>query len=95
MYPSIKTKIEYAINIYGENEIIADIKNYSKIYYSDHYYYYNWSWIGFLRKKNVVKSFLNDDDIWYNYSCKIKKEKEEEKFKINIRDLNILKTIYL
>ena len=45
--------------------------------------------------KNVVKSFLNDDDIWYNYSCKIKKEKEEEKFKINIRDLNILKTIYL
>ena len=86
LYPSIKAAIEYAINLYGENEIIVAIKNYSEIYYSDHYYDYNWSLVSFLRKENGVKRFLNDGDIWRNYSCKLHKEREEEKFKINIED---------
>lgn len=85
LYPSIKTAIEYAINVYGEDKVIVAIKNYSEIYYSDHYYDYNWSLVGFLKKENGVKRFLNDGDMWLNYSRKIQKEKEE-KFKINIED---------
>ena len=86
LYPSIKATIEYAINAYGEDEVIVAIKNYSEIYYSDHYYDYNWSLVSFLRKENGVKRFLNDGDIWRNYSRKLHKEREEEKFKINIED---------
>ena len=86
LYPSIKTAIEYAINVYGEDKVIVAIKNYSEIYYSDHYYDYNWILVSFLKKENGVKRFLNDGDMWFNYSRKIQKEKEEEKFKINIED---------
>ncbi len=39
-----------------------------------------------LKKENGVKRFLNDGDMWLNYSRKIQKEKEEEEFKINIED---------
>ena len=86
LYPSIKNAIEYAINVYGENEVIAAIKNYNEIYYSNHYYDYSWSLVNFLRRENGVKRFLNDGDIWRNYSRKLQKEREEEKFKINIED---------
>ena len=86
LYPSIKNAIEYAINVYGENEVIAAIKNYNEIYYSNHYYDYSWNLVNFLRRENGVKRFLNDGDIWRNYSRKIQKEREKEKFKINIED---------
>lgn len=86
LYPSIKNAIEYAINVYGENEVIVAIKNYNEIYHSNHYYDYSWSLVNFLRRENGVKRFLNDGDIWRNYSRKLQKEREEEKFKINIED---------
>ena len=86
LYPSIKNAIEYAINVYGENQVILAIKNYNEIYYSDHYYDYSWNLVSFLRRENGVKRFLNDGDIWRNYSRKIQKEREKEKFKINIED---------
>ena len=86
LYSSIKNAIEYAINVYGENEVIAAIKNYNEIYYSNHYYDYSWSLVNFLRRENGVKRFLNDGDIWRNYSRKIQKEREKEKFQINIED---------
>ena len=86
LYPSIKSAIEYALNFYQEDEIISAIRNYSEIYYSDYYYDHNWSLERFLRKENGVKRFLNSGDIWRNYSRKLEKEREEEKFKINIED---------
>ncbi len=86
LYPSIKSAIEYALNFYEEDEIISAIRNYSEIYYSDYYYDHNWSLERFLRKENGVKRFLNSGDIWRNYSRKLEKEREEEKFKINIED---------
>lgn len=86
LYPSVKNAIEYAIDVYGENEVIAAIKNYNEIYYSDHYYDYSWSLVNFLTRENGVKRFLNDGDIWRNYTRKLQKEREEEKFKINIED---------
>lgn len=86
LYPSVKNAIEYAINIYGENEVIAAIKNYNEIYYSDYYYDYSWNLVSFLRRQNGVKRFLNNGDIWRNYSRKLQKERAEEKFQINIED---------
>ncbi len=86
LYPSIKNAIEYAINVYGENEVIVAIKNYNEIYHSNHYYDYSWSLVNFLRRENGVKRFLNDGDIWRIYSRKLQKEREEEKFMINIED---------
>ena len=86
LYPSIKSAIEYALNFYQEDEIISAIRNYSEIYYSDYYYDHNWSLERFLRRENGVKRFLNSGDIWRNYSRKLEKEREEEKFKINIED---------
>ena len=86
LYPSIKSAIEYALNFYEEDEIISAIRNYSEIYYSDYYYDHNWSLERFLRRENGVKRFLNSGDIWRNYSRKLEKEREEEKFKINIED---------
>lgn len=86
LYPSIKSAIEYALSFYEEDEIISAIRNYSEIYYSDYYYDHNWSLERFLRRENGVKRFLNSGDIWRNYSRKLEKEREEEKFKINIED---------
>lgn len=86
LYPSIKSAIEYALSFYEEDEIISAIRNYSEIYYSDYYYDHNWSLERFLRRENGVKRFLNSGDIWRNYSRNLEKEREEEKFKINIED---------
>lgn len=86
LYKPIKSAIEYAINIYGEDNIITAIKNYSEVYHSNHYYDYSWTLASFLRKENGVKRFLNDGDIWCNYNFKVKKQNQEEKFNINIED---------
>ena len=86
LYPSVKSAIEYAINLYGEEKIITAIKNYSEVYYSDYYYDFTWNLISFLRKPNAIKRFLDNGDMWRNYRRKLEKEKDEEKFKINIED---------
>ena len=86
LYPSIKNAIEYAINVYGEENIITAIKNYSEVYHSSHYYDYSWTLARFLIKENGVKRFLNDGDMWCNYNFKVKKQNQEEKFNINIED---------
>lgn len=86
LYPSVKSAIEYAINLYGEEKVITAIKNYSEVYYSDYYYDFTWSLISFLRKPNAIKRFLDNGDMWRNYRRKLEKEKDEEKFKINIED---------
>ena len=86
LYKPIKSAIEYAVNIYGEDNIITAIKNYSEVYHSNHYYDYSWTLASFLRKENGVKRFLNDGDIWCNYNFKVKKQNQEEKFNINIED---------
>ncbi|WP_195989456.1 hypothetical protein [Clostridium sp. D53t1_180928_C8] len=86
LYPSVKSAIEYAINTYGEDEVIAAIRNYGEVYYSDYYYDFGWNLISFLRKPNAIKRFLNHGDMWSNYSRKLEKEKREEEFKINIED---------
>lgn len=86
LYPSVKAAIEFAINTYGEEDVINAIENYREVYYGDHYYDYTWTLTSFLRKENGVKRFLNDGDIWRNYSRKVEREREEEKFKINIED---------
>lgn len=86
LYPSVKSAIEYGINLYGEEKVITAIKNYSEVYYSDYYYDFTWSLISFLRKPNAIKRFLDNGDMWRNYRHKLEKEKAEEKFKINIED---------
>ena len=86
LYPSVKSAIEYAINLYGEEKVITAIKNYSEVYYSDYYYDFTWNLISFLRKPNAIKRFLDNGDMWRNYRRKLEKEKDEEKFKINIED---------
>lgn len=86
LYPSVKSAIEYAINLYGEENVIAAIKNYSQVYYSDYYYDFTWNLISFLRKPNAIKRFLDNGDMWCSYSRKLQKEKEKENFKINIED---------
>lgn len=86
LYPSVKSAIEYAINLYGEEKVITAIKNYSQVYYSDYYYDFAWNLVGFLRKPNAIKRFLDNGDMWRNYRRKLEKEKDEEKFKINIED---------
>ena len=86
LYPSVKSAIEYAIKLYGEEKVITAIKNYSEVYYSDYYYDFTWNLISFLRKPNAIKRFLDNGDMWRNYRRKLEKEKDEEKFKINIED---------
>lgn len=86
LYPSVKSAIDYAINNYGEDEVIAAIKNYSEVYYIDFYYDFGWNLISFLRKPNAIKRFLNSGDMWINYSRRVENEKQKDELEINIED---------
>ncbi|WP_343009584.1 hypothetical protein [Clostridium celatum] len=72
-----------AIKTYKIYEIIDAIKNYSKVYSSDHYYSYRWNLIKFLTQSNGIRRFLNTGDIWLDYKSRYYSRQDE------IRNLGI------
>lgn len=72
--PKITDSINSASKNYLEEQIIQAIENYSKVYYSNHYYNHPWNLVNFLSRPNGIKRFIDTGDIWLSYKNKYENE---------------------
>ena len=56
----IEKAIDFALETYSENEIIAAIDTYDEILKSDFYFSHKWSLSEFLTKTNSISTFMNE-----------------------------------
>lgn len=83
----VTESIYKAVNKYGADKVKKGIRNYSKVYYSEYYYNFEWEFTSFLSRSNSISRFLDDGDIWLKYRKQYKSLKDDyEEYGINYED---------
>lgn len=83
----VTESIYKAVNKYGVDKVKKGIRNYSRVYYSEYYYNFEWEFTSFLSRTNGISRFLDDGDIWLKYRKQYKSLKDDyEEYGINYED---------
>lgn len=83
----VTESIYKAVNKYGVDKVKKGIRNYSRVYYSEYYYNFEWEFTSFLSRPNGISRFLDDGDIWLKYRKQYKSLKDDyEEYGINYED---------
>lgn len=70
--------VNNAVKKYGLDNVLLAIQRYSIVYHDTNYYFsHRWTLLNFLKRKEVIPSFLDEGEKWLNYQDDKKPRKQK------------------